>query len=82
MQTVKVKKKARETITFRVSPKIKAMMVESARKQNLDPSDVFRLTLTAGLKELYGVNVLGNEIVWFMALFSANEQHLKIGLST
>ena len=60
--TAKVKKDPRQTITFRVSPKIKKLLIESAAKQNLDPSDVFRLTLNAGLKELYGIDVIGNEI--------------------
>lgn len=59
----KIRKPPREAVGFRVSKKVKNRLIESAKKQNIDPSDVYRQVFNAGLKVVYDFKIVGNELV-------------------
>jgi len=58
-----LKKAPRDPITFRISPVIKQRLIDMSAKQNIDPSDVYRAVFNEGLKQLFGYEIQGNELV-------------------
>lgn len=63
IKTSKKSKSGRPGIAFRIDADMKSTLEGIAAKQNLDPSDIFRLTFYAGLEKLYNFKIEGNKIV-------------------
>ena len=53
----------RKAISFRTGNTITTKVKAIAAEQNLDPSDIYRQAFNAGLEQLYGLKIVGNEIV-------------------
>ena len=53
----------KQLLPFRHSPGVKKAVDKIAAQENLSPATLYRKIFNAGLKCLYDINIVGNEIV-------------------
>jgi len=56
-------KPSKPLINFRHDPKIKDLVEEKAIESNILPAAMSRIIFNAGLKNMYGIEIKGNQIV-------------------
>lgn len=61
--TIQNSTEPKKLLPFRHSPAVKNAVDEIAKQENLSPATLYRKIFNAGLKCLYDINIVGNEIV-------------------